>query len=49
LLVPLLLPTPLRSQNGIGDAGWLRLGPWLAGATSLASLNGFDVGKVRGV
>jgi hypothetical protein len=40
---------PFRSQNDIGDAGWLRLGSWLAGATSLTSLNGFDVGEVRGV
>jgi hypothetical protein len=48
-LVLLLSPPPFRSQNGIGDAGWLRLGSWLAGATSLTSLNGFDVGKVRGV
>jgi hypothetical protein len=48
-LVPLLLLPPLRSQNGIGDAGWLSLGPWLAGATSLTSLNGFDVRMVRGV
>ncbi len=38
-----------RSQNGVCDAEWLRLGAWLAGATSLTSLNGFDVAKVRGV
>ena len=38
-----------RSGNDVGDAGWLRLGAWLAGATRLTSLNGFDVGEVRGV
>jgi hypothetical protein len=31
-----------RSQNGVGDAGYALLGPWLAGATSLTSLNGFE-------
>jgi hypothetical protein len=38
-----------RSQNGVGDAGYALLGPWLAGATSLTSLNGFKgLAKVRG-
>jgi hypothetical protein len=41
-LSPLTLVLPLRSQNGISDAGYLLLGPWLAGAMSLTSLNGFE-------
>jgi hypothetical protein len=48
LLLSLSRP-PLCSQNEIGDSGWLRLGPWLAGATSLTSLNGFNMREVRGV
>jgi hypothetical protein len=31
-----------RSQNDVGNAGYALLGPWLAGATSLTSLNGFE-------
>jgi hypothetical protein len=31
-----------RSQSGVGDAGYALLGLWLAGATSLTSLNGFE-------
>jgi hypothetical protein len=38
-----------RSQNDIGDAGYALLGPWLVGATSLTSLNGFEgLAQVRG-
>jgi hypothetical protein len=39
-----------RSRNDIGDAGYALLGPWLAGATSLTSLNDFEgLAQVRGV
>jgi hypothetical protein len=32
----------VRRQNGVGDAGYALLGLWLAGATRLTSLNGFE-------
>ena len=36
------MPGCLRSGNDVGHGGWVSLGVWLAGATRLTSLNGFD-------
>jgi hypothetical protein len=41
-MLALPLAPPVRSRSGVGDAGYALLGAWLAGATSLTSLNGFE-------
>ena len=41
-----MLGSPRRG-GGLGAAGWCGVGSWLAGATRLASLNGFDVAQLR--